>query len=515
MHISYRKQGDNTYASAARSVRKGGTVQKEYTYIGRVINKEKGIYENKKLGIVGFDVESGEFTKVSTIDVPKPTLSEKLILDFGDSYFLDSYLRESGLMDCIDAIQYDSMDTVKALILYYITYNEAACHAIEWYEGNYARCLYPEAKLQSQRISEIFEEIGDEFSWRAFFSKYIPLVTSGKSHQEVAVDSTGLPNKARMQITAINSHNGKINQEIRMILIVDKETGMPIYLRYIPGNVIDATTLIRTLKELKKQGVNATYAVMDAGYCTEKNLIALFKNKVDFLTRLEPNRKLFKQIKAEYLGTLKCKENFVTYNKHRIYVKKIFCELCPGYWGYAYAVLNETSEFYENEKIVANAKVHGYTDEEVYDLGIGNGFFVLISSMDISNKELIPAYYVRQKIEQYFDVAKTYSGMLPLRVHSEETFRGHLLISFIASAVLQKLQIDLNERGKCRGYKENKNRTKNKAPNTMSALLGLRNHKCKVYNDEVLPAEPQKLANDVYKLFDMTVPYTIEIKKGV
>lgn len=513
MHISYRTQGNNIYASAAKSVRKNGKVQKEYIYIGRVIDKEKGIYENKTRGIVGFDTMKGEFTKVATKDVPAPVLAEKLILDFGDAYFLDTYLRDSGLMECIDAIEHPNMDTIKSLILYYITYNEAACHAIEWYEGNYVRCLYPNAKLQSQRISEIFEEIGDEYSWRAFFAKYIPLITAGKTHHEVAIDSTGLPNKARMQITAISNHNGKVNQEIRLILIVDKETGMPVYLRYIPGNVIDATTLIRTLAELKKQGVNASYAVMDAGYCVEQNIKELFKTKVDFLTRLEPNRTLFKSIRNEYAATIKCKENFTLFNGRRLYIKQIPCELCEGCQGYAYAVLNEEMESLENSRIAANARLHGYTDEEVYDMGFGKGLFVLISNMDIPKKDLIPAYYVRQKIEQYFDVGKTYSGMLPLRVHSEETFRGHLLISFIASAVLQKLQMDMKELGKCRGYKENFNRVKNKAPNTMSALLGLRNQKCKVYDDVVLPAEPQKAANDVYSLFKIAVPYTIEIKK--
>jgi len=513
MHISYRKQGENIYASAAKSVRTGEKVQKEYIYIGKVIDKEKGIYENKQRGIVGFDTNTGKFTKVPTTDVPSPVLAEKLILDFGDSYFLDYYLRETGLMRCIEAIQHPSMDTVKALILYYITYNEAACHAIEWFEGNYARCLYPEAKLQSQRISEIYEEIGDEYSWRAFFSEYIPLITSGKNHQKVAIDSTGLPNKSRMQITAISSHNGRMNQEVRMILIIDKETGMPIYLRYVPGNVIDATTLIRTLKELNKQGINASYAVMDAGYCVEQNIRELIRTKVEFLTRLEPNRTLFKSIKKEYAGNIKCKENFTIFNGRRMYIKKIPCEIFPDCQGFAYAVLNEEVENFENSRVAANAKLNGLTDEEVYEMGFGKGFFVLISSMDIPKQDLIPAYYVRQKIEQYFDVGKTYSGMLPLRVHSEETFRGHLLISFIASAVLQKLQLDMKELGKCRGYKENKNRIKNKAPNTMSALLGLRNHKCKVYDDEILPSEPQKAANDVYNLFKMTVPYSIETKK--
>ena len=39
-----------------------------------------------------------------------------------------------------------------------------------------------------------------------------------------------------------------------------------------------------------------------------------------------------------------------------------------------------------------------------------------------------------------FDIGKNYADMLPLRVHSEETFRGHLLLTFIATVVIKQLQ---------------------------------------------------------------------------
>ncbi|MDR1607644.1 MAG: transposase, partial [Deltaproteobacteria bacterium] len=55
--------------------------------------------------------------------------------------------------------------------------------------------------------------------------------------------------------------------------------------------------------------------------------------------------------------------------------------------------------------------------------------------MDYKINEILELYYNRQTIEQVFDTGKNYCGLLPVRVHSEETFRGILLISFIASVI--------------------------------------------------------------------------------
>lgn len=54
---------------------------------------------------------------------------------------------------------------------------------------------------------------------------------------------------------------------------------------------------------------------------------------------------------------------------------------------------------------------------------------------EIDTKEVLPLYYARQQIEQVFDIAKNYADILPLRVHGEDTFRGHLLLCFIATII--------------------------------------------------------------------------------
>ena len=51
----------------------------------------------------------------------------------------------------------------------------------------------------------------------------------------------------------------------------------------------------------------------------------------------------------------------------------------------------------------------------------------------------------RQEIEQVFDLGKNYASILPLSVQTEETFRGHMVLTFIATIVAKLLSDRLKE----------------------------------------------------------------------
>lgn len=509
MHLTYT--GNGRYANAAKSYREDGKIKKSYIHLGVVVDKEKGVYDHKEIGLVGFDLVKEEFTRVPLSDAPRPMVEEKLILDFGDSYFLDWYIRSKGFMDCINTLTVTEPDTVRALVIFYITSGEAVNHAQEWYSGNYARILYPNANMDGRRISEFFEEIGQEYNYRSFFGAYIPLVTKGKENVNVIIDSTGLPNDIHMPDTSISNHNGDISNEVRLIVVMDKDQNMPIFMRYVPGNIVDSSTLIRTMKELEQQGVKCSYALMDAGYPTETNIRDLYSSGVGFMARLDSGSNLYKGLIEETMSNIMNRQNFTMYGDRRLFIKKVQCDLAKGCPGYAYCILDVDRKNQEDSKLAKKALKNGLTDGEAFDSMSKTGFFVIMSTMDLENFEVLPNYYVRQNVEQFLDIGKGSASFLPLRVHSEDTFRGHLLIAFIAAAVVQSLQNDLSEYGKVKKQGPEK-RAGNKSPNLISALMDLRNQKCKVYDEVILPREPQSKANAVYNAFGLTVPYAVPKK---
>ena len=55
----------------------------------------------------------------------------------------------------------------------------------------------------------------------------------------------------------------------------------------------------------------------------------------------------------------------------------------------------------------------------------------------IAKEKLLPLYYTRDQAEKIFGLCKQDGKLLPLNVEAEKTFRGHLMMTFMASAVLK------------------------------------------------------------------------------
>lgn len=54
--------------------------------------------------------------------------------------------------------------------------------------------------------------------------------------------------------------------------------------------------------------------------------------------------------------------------------------------------------------------------------------------------KVVKRYYMRQQIEQVFDLGKNNCKLTPVRIHSEDTLRGHLMMTFLAAVVGKKIQ---------------------------------------------------------------------------
>jgi hypothetical protein len=500
--IGYDVKNGIKYAKITVSKRINGQVRTEQTHLGRVLDEKRGIYQNKERGVFTYDPTTDTYDKPPASFVPprikRKGSREKLILDFGDSFFLAEYIRIKGLRNVIDALSYGNPDTLHAMVHYYILCNMANSHAQVWYEGNVVRELYPGANLSSQRISDLLASIGDEWSQREFFREYLDLVSKRNGGDDILIDSTGLPNSIHFPLTAINNHNGVISNEVRLIYVVQQHTELPLFFRYCPGNVIDISTLVTTLHELKAYKVNTKFAILDAGYLDDQNIRKLYENKISFLSRMKENRKIFKQMVEKHLGTIEAKENLVEYNGRYVYIVRDECEVAEGCKAYVYVCRDITMRGLESAKLFANAKKKNMSTSDIYEAMESQGIFVLFSSRLIAREKLLATYYIRASIEQIFDIAKNYTNLLPLRVQTEQTFRGHLVLAFIASVITKMLQIDLK-----------------KTDYTVeSALLNLRNQKCKVFDSELLPQESVKKINDIYKRFKLTCPNSFPRKKA-
>ena len=503
-YIHYdEKPNGAIYACVYESYRDKGRVKtRRGENLGRVIDKENNIFRQKG---VTYQYVLGEGRRdVPDTALPKESIipdSEKLILDFGDAWFLQEYITRQPFYESIRNVLPEESDTVLALIFYRLLTNKGAnCHAKIWYEGNYTYLSYPKANLTSQNISKVLKALGNEKIQRHFFEEYLSSIYKDSGATGILVDSTGVPNATKMDITQISNHNGDINREVRLIYVIDRNNGMPIYFRYVAGNIIDVSTLITTVSELEQYGVSVNHAILDAGYYSEKNTAELFECGIPFMTRVAPNKTVFKDAATGNLDDLMSQKYAYRYGERLVFIKKVKVDVC-GYNAYVYLCIDEDMYLMQHKKTILNAlddkKDFNETDVAIKRLGT----FAILTSEEISEDKLLPMYYTRQQVEQVFDITKNYADLMPIRVQSEEAFAGHLLISFMGTVIMQKLQQDLLKRRS----------KKAKALNAESIMIYLRNQKCKVYKDYAIPQESRKEANAIYDIFKFKVPYKIPL----
>jgi hypothetical protein len=483
--IHYDIKNGIEYASVYTPQRIQGKKINNPEYLGRVVDKEKGIYQSRRKGFFVYSIANGYSDEKYLQCSPQ----EKLILDFGDSFVFYKMLGKIEYTDIFSDILPKSVDTLMSMIGYKVLADTANCYAFDWWEGSYTRILFPKANLHSQRISEFLRELGNEEVQRHFFKKYLSIRNDGKDKRSILIDSTGLPNNIQFPLTAVSTHGGETSNETRLILVVDRANNMPLFFRYNAGNIVDVTTLKATIGELTAFGVRTELAIVDAGYYSDGNIKALYDGHISFLTRLMPNRKLYKLLMESHLDDLLQAKYLLKYRDRSLYVKKVEVDLF-NHVGYAYLAIDLSRRNEEVVKYVSTALKKNIEAVEIDSQIRKKGAFILISSESLENKEILPLYYTRQLVEQIFDVNKNNVDLIPLRTHCEETFRGHLMLAFLAAI----------------SYLSINNSLKESDYNFTGAFVALRNLKCKVFSDRILVKEANKKANEIAKLLEIEIP---------
>ena len=520
MFIVFQEKNGIEYATLTKSIRKGTRIEKEYINLGRVIDKNRGIYKNRKRGIFTYDPVTDTYgTCPDDLAEPKKTRRGNyytvegkrhslLVLRFGDIFFFNRFLTSLGIIKVIDAIPFNNKDTLHALVAYYVLSSTANYHALDWYELSYAKVLYPNAALSSQRISEALSLIGMEESKRQFFCAYYPYVktvqmfdTKGNFEvikdldDAVLLDSCGLPNDAMLPITAVNNHNGIISLEFRLIYVVQQQTGLPLFFRYVSGNVIDATTVKRTIEEMKGLGINTSFALLDSGYYTGINADILIEAGIAFVSRVGKKHGIFTDAVENHRKTLETEENMIIYNGRVYYIKEIPVKIGKkkDKNAYGYFCLDTTMRYEKQKSINAHLADEVIDNSEVYSSMQEAGTFMLVCTRQVSRNKLLGLYFTRNQVEEVFKIGKGSGKMLPICVESEETLRGHLLLTFISATIIKILMDRLHGTGW--------------SPEIVFSILQYQ--VVQIFPEYLVTSDPVKNMNDIYNHFKIECPATI------
>lgn len=469
--VRYKKFGRKEYAYEITSYwdPKTKKPKQRQTYLGVVIDKKKKLY--KKMGF--------------------KQKNEKLILDFGDTYFIYQFLKDTKLLNLVKKIFNEKSTYLLSLISYRLCYPSAMTYAKTWYEGNIASQLFKDNDLSSQRISEFLESIGNEQLQRTFFKSYI--FSFMKVKDGVIIDTTALPNQIHFPFNAWGYNDGGIDKQIRFLFVIDKKSSLPIFYRYLPGNIVDVSSLNVTIEELKKFGVRNSFVLIDAGFFSEDNIKSLYVEKIDFLTRLPSIRNLYKDLIKQEISDLEKFKNAVRYGNRALFIKQKRIKLY-GKEAYAHIILDPERKGKETKRFLLDMLEEKGNEDEIEFEMMKKGVMILISSFKINKKDIVPFYYLRQTAEKLFGFSKDDLKLIPLRIHKEETLRGYLFLLFITLIVFVFLKKGL---GKDYTVEE--------------ALLTLRNLKCKVYDKEIIIQELTRQQKNIIGKLGIIMPKVLGI----
>lgn len=426
----------------------------------------------------------GDYSKPGKM-LSTATITEKAILDYGDSYAINEISKNAGLSHIIEDC-FGNLDSIMALVCFQITEGSAMYNCDNWLEGNIAKKLFPRARVSSQNISSLIQTLGKQDLQINFFKSYIAKFFSNE--QSVLIDSTALSSAINSSINSFGYAGGTIEENVTCLMLVDKKSKLPIYFRAVGGDIADISSLKTTIAEIKRLGLKTESAILDAGFCSKENLQFMCQEKINFITRLPKSHKVFSNLVKE-AGVMEEGENAIEYGERFVFIKSKKINLY-GNEVYAHVILDPGKKSQDTKFILKNRLNSKLTDDDKKEIDekIKNaGFFILLSRENIEEKEILSSYYERQSIEQVFGFAKHNNSMLPLRVHSEQSIRGYLMLVFFALILFitmrQKLKIPMDK-----------------------ALLTLRNLKAKIFDDEVIVQEMNKKTKIIMDSLNIIMP---------
>ena len=508
MYIVYRTTSDGTrYASAAVSKRNGSKTSVACTCLGRVPDEKAGICQNKGRGIFTFDTKSGKFGMPDPSFVPPERRprhrSESLMADFGDAWSVSAFLEKSGFMEILDSTGYRNKDTLRAMLLFYLLSSVAGTDPQCWYEGSIVRLMYPGAGMEGSGPVGFLKAIGNEYRRRAFLDSWISYVSERfRSDHVILADGRSLPGGIRLPYTERTPKGGRTGSGMRLFYAFRRSTGLPLWFRDFPECLAGAPSMDRALLHCKTNGIRAGSCIMEAPAGTGRDLDLLLgwggHPGNSFIARIRSDDSELRSMIDDELSSMEDKDNLVLYGDRMIFVKKRRIMAGSGGSVPAWMYLGLDSALLPEDLRDLPGRSQKPDPLEIYRAMESGGIFAFVSGHEHSCEEITALYDERARADHMLDFSGNLAGIMQRLVKTEEAFRGHLLLSFMAACAAGLL----------------KTRLRTLRMDFITAIAELRNQKCAVYAGRAEPGTLTERAGKIYRALGTECPSSIPFAGG-
>ncbi len=447
---------------------KGASRHRTREKLGKIVSidvaRKSGVFLSPTRGLIAYDSGSDSFERVEREDsrikdlklFPEPEIHTV----FGDVYLLLKVCEKTGLLKILRTSFSQDSDYERVLshLLHAVLKDGSKISCDDFIGKSFASYLFeqiPTGALGSDTF--YFSMMGKDESRISFFKTFVSHMR--KKDPEFGtgcyVDSTPLPNMIQNNpFNALCSHGiSSTSIQTRLVLVLDKKTGLPVWYSIIPGNILDLSTLHTTMEDVAESlDICISNFVLDAGYAS-KELIQSFytgneegkiitirmpaRNGYPYKTLYHRSKKLMNNAKYEFI-----RQGHTYFGKH--FETEVF-----GFKMHAYVYVDRDNALAGARKYRLNHEdeYQNMTDKNKNWYSVRFGYFVLLSTELKEPHAKLDDYFGRTQVETVFKTSKEYLDLLPLSKWSDLTVRGKLLSDIISTIIFLQLRKMLSKPG--------------------------------------------------------------------
>ena len=478
---------DTDYVSNAKHHSRQVTREKLGRPLALSDDRRSGIFRSLEGGIVSYDADT-DTKEVLEMDDPRlEGLLESVRLDvhtiFGDAYLFLNYVKNIGMMSILREVFPSESDfqRVVAHLFHSHMRNGSRDRCDLFVQKSFASYVVPNVLNSGLAVdTRYFDMMGDDNVRMTFFEAFVSHMRSERKDfgKCCYVDSTPIPNDIDDNpFNAFSSH-GESGIQCRLVLVADIATGLPVWFKIIPGNVLDVNTLKNVTDDVRTSlDVEICEYVLDAGYASEelvktyslgdaeKTLLRIDArgNRVESVV-ISEDRNLaekgppFKNIVVkmpfrkgyghmDMFDSVKDLLNNGKYDfvreKHTYFGKRReVCLFGKRMYAYVYVDHNNALGGYRDYITAHPDEFAKLKDKEKTWRKYSAGFFILLSNIREEPKALLDRYFGRCFIETVFKTAKEYLRLLPLKKWNSQRVCGKMLSDMISVIIYLNMRKD-------------------------------------------------------------------------
>lgn len=368
-------------------------------YIGK-LDQVKGLVEGVKRSITATNLKG--------------------IKEYGNAVLFDRLLCD--MKSCLAGAFEDSWEEIYALaITRAIGYTPLKRVRSVWDKIYNVSGISP--NLDAKNLSHILKMVGSDS--RAQDSVFKAL---SEKDRDLVYDLSAVLTQSSLNFAEYGYNKDKIHiPQINIALFCSLESGLPSMIRTIPGSVRDIKSLYNSIIEVEKEGVTI---VLDRGFFSEDTIKFLLEKEINFVLPARRNSRLY--------------ETRIHLNNHLFYQKRLIrCGKRKVNDIFLYLFEDQHLVLEENTTLYKKLDEGKIDKQELSEAQKRSGKILIISNLDLDEKEIFMKYKSRDRIEKLFDSYKNVLQADILYLQDNESVFGHIFISFLSLYAYTKIEMAL------------------------------------------------------------------------